>query len=77
MIKIEAWENKNGEIVKYSIAYINHRTYAGDNGRVIGYDNTHNYRHKHYLGQISPVEEFASYQDLAERFEEEIKEFIK
>ena len=24
IIKIEAWQNKNGEIVKYSMAYINH-----------------------------------------------------
>ncbi len=38
LIKIEAWENQEGEIVKYSMVYINHLIYGGDNGRVIGYE---------------------------------------
>jgi hypothetical protein len=41
ILKIEAWENYKGKIVKYSIAYINHHIFSGDNGRVIGYDNSH------------------------------------
>lgn len=77
LIKIEAWEDTNGEVVKYSMVYINHRIYADDNGRVLGYDNTHEYHHKHYLGKISPVKNFTSYQELIERFENEVKEFIK
>lgn len=63
-------------MVKYSIAYINHLLFAGDNGRVLGYDNAHNYHHKHYFGDIMPVTDFVNYQDLIERFEEELKEFI-
>ena len=77
LIKIEAWEEADGKIVKYSMAYINHHIYAGDNGRVLGYDNTHHHHHKHYFGQISPVEDFTTYQELIKRFEMEIKEFIK
>jgi len=77
ILKIEAWENENGEIVKYSMAYINHLIFSDDNGRVIGYDNTHHFHHKHYLGEISEVSDFISYQDLVDRFEKEIKEFIK
>ena len=77
ILKIEAWENKKGEIVKYSMAYINHLIFSDDNGRVIGYDNTHNFHHKHYFGEISEVSDFTSYQDLVDRFEKEIKEFIK
>ena len=77
LIKIEAWENQEGEIVKYSMVYINHLIYGGDNGRVIGYDNTHNFHHRHYFGQISEVIDFTNYQDLVAIFEEEIKEFIK
>ena len=77
IIKIEAWENEDGEIVKYSMAYINHLIYAGDNGRVLGYDNTHNFHHKHCFGEIYPVEDFVNYQDLIDRFEREIREFIK
>jgi len=77
IIKIAAWENNKGEIVKYSMAYINHLIFSGDNGRVTGYDNTHHFHHKHYFGEISEVDDFISYQELVERFEKEIKEFIK
>lgn len=77
LIKIEVWENEAGEVVKYSIAYINHLLFAANNGRVLGYDNAHNYHHKHYFGDIMPVTDFINYQDLIERFEAEIKEFIQ
>jgi len=77
IIKIDAWINEQGEVVKYSMAYINHLIFSEDNGRVIGYDNTHSFHHKHYLGAISEVENFISYQKLVEQFEKEIKEFIK
>jgi hypothetical protein len=76
ILKIETWENEKGEIVKYSMAYINHLIFSGDNGRVIGYDNTHNLHQRHYFGEISEVIEFTSYEDLLGRFEQEIKEFI-
>jgi hypothetical protein len=77
LIKIEAWENDKGEIVKYSMAYINQLIFAGDNGRVLGYDNTHNFHHRHSFGEISEVSDFTSYVDLVDRFEQEVKEFIK
>ena len=77
IIKIEAWKDHNGKVVKYSIAYINNMLYYNDNGRVIGYDNAHDYHHKHYFGEISPVEDFISYEEIVERFENEIKEYIK
>lgn len=48
LIRIEAWEDSNGEVVKYSIAYMNHTICQRDNGRVIGYDNAHDYHHKHH-----------------------------
>lgn len=40
-------------------------------------DNTHNFHHKHYFGEISEVSDFISYENLVDRFEKEIKEFIK
>lgn len=76
-IKIEAWEDNKGQLVKYNIAYINHDLYQGDNGRVIGYDNAHDYHHKHEFGEISPVEDFSSYEDILERFEAAIEEYIQ
>jgi len=77
ILKIDAWENQKGEIVKYSMAYINYLIFSGDNGRVLGYDNTHDYHHKHYFGEISKVTNFTTYQNLLDKFEQEIKEFIK
>lgn len=77
ILKIETWENDKGEVVKYSIAYINPLIFPDDNGRVLGYDNTHDFHHRHYFGQISEVHDFISYQDLIGRFEKELKEFIK
>ena len=59
------------------MAYINHFVFSGDNGRVLGYDNTHNFHHRHYFGEISAVDDFVSYQELVERFEREMNEFIK
>ncbi len=76
-IKIEAWEDINGKIVKYNIAYINHSLCQQDNGRVLGYDNAHDYHHKYYFGEIEPVDDFISYEDLLERFDNKIKEYIK
>ena len=77
ILKIEAWENEKDEIIKYSMAYINHLIFSGDNGRVLGYDNTHDFHHKHYCGEISEVSNFTTYQNLVDRFKKEIKEFIK
>ena len=77
ILKIEAWKNEKGEIVKYSMAYINHLIFSGDNGRVIGYDSAHVFHHKHYFGEVSEVSDFSSYQNLVERFEKGIREFVK
>lgn len=76
-IKMELWADDNGNMVKYSLAYINFEIFSGDNGRVLGYDNAHNYHHKHYKGEVSPVEDFTTYQNLVMRFEQELKEWIK
>jgi hypothetical protein len=75
IIKFEAWENE-GKIIKYSMAYINFSIFSEDNGRVMGYDNAHDYHHKHYLGEISEVADFVNYQEMVERFKQDIKEFI-
>ena len=34
-------------VTRYNIAYINHSVCQLDNGRVLGYDNAHNYHHSH------------------------------
>ena len=39
------------------MAYINHLIFSGENGRVLGYDNSHNFHHRHYFGETSEVDE--------------------
>ena len=75
IIKFEAWEYK-GDVVKYNMVYMNQNIYPHDNGRVVGYDNAHNFHHKHYLGKIMELDDFTSYQDQVRKFREDIKEFI-
>jgi hypothetical protein len=57
-------------VVSYVLAYINPRIHGGDNGRVLGYDNSHGFSHRHHFGVITP-EPFSSYEALYERFERE------
>jgi len=76
VIKFEAWEYEE-KIVKYNMAYINKAIFSDDNGRVLGYDNSHNFHHKHYFGEIIEIDDFTNYQDLVLRFKQELKEFIK
>lgn len=60
-------------VVSYSLAYINPLIFSGDNGRVLGYDNSHGYAHRHYFGSIV-ADAFSSYEALYERFESEWQE---
>ncbi len=76
IIKFEAWEYKD-QVVKYNMVYVNKRIYPNDNGRVMGYDNSHNFHHKHYFGEITELDDFVNYQKLVQRFKNDIKEFIK
>jgi len=76
IIKFEAWEHED-KIVKYNMAYINKTIYPNDNGRVTEYDNSHNFYHKHYFGEITELDDFLNYQELVKRFRSDLKEFIK
>ncbi len=76
LVKSEVWVDSKGKVVKYTLAYINPDIFSGDNGRVLGYDNAHAFHHKHYKGDISPVDDFRGYEDVVVRFEQELKEFI-
>ena len=70
MLKEEVWY-EGGRVSKYSLAYSNARICAADNGRVLGYDNTHEYHHRHFMGRAEKVE-FHGYEALVVRFEREV-----
>ena len=42
------------KVVQYALAYINPLIFSGDNGRVLGYDNSHGFSHRHFVGQMTP-----------------------
>lgn len=61
--------------MKYTLAYINPRI-GPDNGRVLGYDNSHEHHHRHFMGTVEPVE-FTEYSKLSERFYAEVAELLR
>lgn len=75
-IKIENWMNEiNGEVEHYAMAYINPVEFTKDNGRVLGYDNSHNYHHRHYKGNVEPIK-FISFEDTTKRFLREVRSLV-
>jgi hypothetical protein len=60
-------------VVAYSLAYINLKVCPVDNGRVLGYDNSHDYHHHHFMGEMDALD-FTTYAALAERFIAEVHE---
>ena len=71
-LREEVWY-QGREVVKYSLAYINHRRCAVDNGRVLGYDNSHDYHHRHHMGGVQEID-FPGYELLVNRFHYEVHE---
>ena len=72
LLKEQLWF-ENGTIIKYSLSYINLKRCSVDNGRVLGYDNSHDYHHRHDMGKTEAIE-FTSYAELTERFIREVHE---
>lgn len=71
-LREEVWQTRDGKVTKYNLAYINHLVCRVDNGRVLGYDNAHDHHHRHFMGQVEPVE-FKGYESLAARFQKEVQ----
>lgn len=44
-----------------------------EDGRVLGYDNGHDYHHRHFMGTVEPIA-FTTYADLADKFIAEVHE---
>lgn len=69
-LRREIWVDEDGRVTRYNLAYINHRLYQGDNGRVVGYDNQHGYHHRHYFGKTEAVD-FIDLEEIEQRFEQD------
>ncbi len=72
MVKEEVWHDRDGQVVKYSLAYINPALCGADNGRVLGYDNSHDHHHRHFMGKQKSFE-FTGYEALTTRFYDEVR----
>jgi Family of unknown function (DUF6516) len=71
-LREEVWY-EGRTVVKYNLAYINHHRCSGDNGRVLGFDNSHDCHHRHYMGRVERIE-FPGYDALLSRFQDELQE---
>ena len=69
------WDKGKAVVTRYNLAYINHAIYRGDNGRVLGFDNAHDYHHRHCMGKVEAVE-FTSHEAIVERFQNEWQEIV-
>ena len=79
LLSYEVWgyvKRGNAVVTRYNLAYINHAIHRGDNGRVLGFDNSHGYHHRHYMGKVESVE-FESFEATQERFQQEWLEIVK
>ena len=72
ILKQEVW-SEAGEVVKYSLAYIDLRLTTVDNVRVLAYDSSHGQHHRHFMGQIEEIE-YAGYEAVLLRFRREVEE---
>jgi hypothetical protein len=72
LLKEEIWRNADGGVTRYSLAYIDPELFAGDNGRVLGYDNAHGLHHRHLRGQQTEYR-FRGFERLLRQFEAEVR----
>lgn len=68
----EVWEDLEGKVVKYNLAFIHHGACQQDHGRLVGYDNAHGYHERHFMGEVQAVE-FVSYEQTLKRFQDEVR----
>jgi hypothetical protein len=76
MLRREIWVDRLGRVVRYNLAYVNHWIYAGDDGRVLGYDSAHGHHHRHYRGKLTTVG-FESFEQIEARFQKEWNRLAK
>ena len=53
-LKEEVWFEE-GQVIAYNLAYINLKRCHVDHGRALGFDNSHGYHHRHFMGRVEAV----------------------
>jgi hypothetical protein len=72
LIREEVWEDAEGNVVRFNLAFINFHLYPRDHGRVLGYDSAHGYPHRHFVGVVEKIEP-AHYGVIYSRFMAEVE----
>ena len=54
-IRMEVWALRDGTVTRFNLAYVDAVSFAGDNGRVLGYDTAHGVSHRHFRGEVSSL----------------------
>ena len=70
VLKEEVWW-EDGRVTAYNLAYINLKLCRVDHDRVLGFDNSHGYHHRHCMGRVEAVAE-QTYEAIYERFLREL-----
>jgi hypothetical protein len=73
LLREEVWEDEDGNVQRYNLAFINHFMTSKDNGRVLGYDNGHGHHHRHFKGNVETVS-YHDYKSVLARFILEVDE---
>lgn len=76
IVREEVWQDSKGKVARYNLAFINHHLCLKDNGRVLGYDNSHGEHHRHYMGAAESFD-FTNYEELLVKFLAEVHELRK
>ena len=71
LVREEVWKDAEGKVVRYNLAFINLSLFAGDRGRVLGYDTAHGQLHRHFAGKVEAVAA-STYEQILERFLSEV-----
>lgn len=71
LLREEVWQDGDGAVVKYNLAFVNFGLCQTDNGRVLGYDNAHGYHERHDRGNAERTE-FVNYEKTFSTFMEEV-----
>jgi len=73
IVREEVWEDDDGVVARYNLAFVNPFLTSIDNGRVLGYDNAHGGHHRHSCGCTESIS-VSSYEALATMFYNEVED---
>jgi hypothetical protein len=77
LIREEVWQDDDGEVARYNLAFINHFLMQGDNGRVLGYDNGPWLSSSALFKGVTGPFDYRNYIAVFDRFVREVRELRK